>query len=146
MRKPVSGFPTRSDTNRAVQSHKMARALKFRIQEVEGLYNLCSENKGADQLRGYCEADLRLCLRISKKPVFSRRDSFHICGLDSLVLQSKQRKPNTLISLHDSAAHLCLWFFAYDKKSFLVKLGLQNKLKNNTFFSLFVCPMSLLAL
>ena len=26
-----SGFPTRSDTNRAVQSHKMARGLKFRI-------------------------------------------------------------------------------------------------------------------
>ena len=26
-----SGFPTRSDTNRAVQSQKMARSLKFRI-------------------------------------------------------------------------------------------------------------------
>ena len=26
-----SGFPTRSDTNRAVQSQKMARGLKFRI-------------------------------------------------------------------------------------------------------------------
>ena len=25
---------------------------------------LCSENKGADQLRGYREADLRLCFRI----------------------------------------------------------------------------------
>ena len=25
---------------------------------------LCKENKGADQLRGYCEADLRLCFRI----------------------------------------------------------------------------------
>ena len=30
-----------------------------------------SENKGADQLRGYREADLRLCFRICKKPVFS---------------------------------------------------------------------------
>ena len=29
------GFPTRSDTNRAVQPQKMARGLKFRIQEVE---------------------------------------------------------------------------------------------------------------
>ena len=29
------------------------------------------ENKGADQLQGYCEADLRLCFRICKKPVFS---------------------------------------------------------------------------
>ena len=45
----------------------MARDLKFRIKEVEGLYYLCSENKGADQLRG-TEADLRLCFRIFKNP------------------------------------------------------------------------------
>ena len=38
----------------------MARGLKFLIYKVEGLYYLCSENKGADQLRGYREADLRL--------------------------------------------------------------------------------------
>ena len=53
----------------------MARGLKFRIEEVEGLYYPCSENKGADQLRGYREADLRLSFRICKKPVFSRRGS-----------------------------------------------------------------------
>ena len=35
------------------------------------LYYLYSENKGADQLRGDREADLRLCFRICKKPVFS---------------------------------------------------------------------------
>ena len=39
------------------------------------MYYPCSENKDADQLRGYREADLRLCFRISKKPVFSRRGS-----------------------------------------------------------------------
>ena len=61
--------------NRAVQKQKMARDLKFRIKEVEGLYYLilCSENKGADQLCGYHEADLRLCFRICKNPVFSQR-------------------------------------------------------------------------
>ena len=32
----------------------------------------CSENKGADQLCGNREADLRLCFRICIKPVFSR--------------------------------------------------------------------------
>ena len=67
-------FPTRSGTNQAVQSLNMARGLKFRIQKVEGLYYPCSENKSADhadQLRGYREADLRLCFRICKKPVFS---------------------------------------------------------------------------
>ena len=42
--------------------------LKFRIKRVEGLDYLCSENKGADQLRGFREADLRLCFRIFKKP------------------------------------------------------------------------------
>ena len=36
----------------------------------------CSENKGADQLRGYRVADLHLCFRICKKPVFSQRGSF----------------------------------------------------------------------
>ena len=40
------------------------------------MYYPCSENKGADQLRGYREADLRLCFRICKKPVFSRRGSY----------------------------------------------------------------------
>ena len=49
-----SGFPTRFDTNRPVQLQKMARV------EDELLYP-CSENKGADQLRSYCEADLHLC-------------------------------------------------------------------------------------
>ena len=52
---------------RGVQPQKMARGLKFRILEVEGLYYLCIENKGAD---------LRLCFRICKKPVFSRRGSY----------------------------------------------------------------------
>ena len=34
-------------------------------------YYPCSENKGADQLRGYREADLRLCFRIYAKSRFS---------------------------------------------------------------------------
>ena len=68
MRKPVFVV---SDTNRAVQPQKVARDLKFRTEEVEGLYYPCSENKGADQLGGYREADLRLCFRICKNPVFS---------------------------------------------------------------------------
>ena len=42
------------------------------------MYYPCSENKGADQLRGYREADLRLCFRIGKNPVFSRCGSYGI--------------------------------------------------------------------
>ena len=40
------------------------------------MYYPCSENKGADQLRGYREADLCLCFRIGKYPVFSRCGSY----------------------------------------------------------------------
>ena len=45
-----SGFPTKSNTNWPVQPHKQTRSLKFPIKEEEGLYYLCSENKGTDQL------------------------------------------------------------------------------------------------
>ena len=48
MRNLSSGFPTRSDTNQAVQTQKMARGLKFRIKKVKGFHNLCRENKGAN--------------------------------------------------------------------------------------------------
>ena len=48
------------------------------MEEVEGLYYLCSENKGADQLCGYCKADLRLCFCICKRLVFSQRGSFKV--------------------------------------------------------------------
>ena len=40
-------------------------------REVEGPYYPSSENKGADQLRGHREVDLRLCFRVCKKSVFS---------------------------------------------------------------------------
>ena len=63
-------FPNRSDTNRAVQALKIDGGLK------DELYYPCSENKGADQLRSYGEADLRLCCRICIMLVFSWRGSF----------------------------------------------------------------------
>ena len=36
-------FPARYDTNWAVQPQKMARGLKFQINEVEGFYYLCEK-------------------------------------------------------------------------------------------------------
>ena len=62
-----SRFPTRSDINGSVQSQKMVKSLKYRI----------GETKGADQLRSYCESDLRLCFRLCKIPVFSRCGSYY---------------------------------------------------------------------
>ena len=49
------------------------------------MYYPCSENKGADQLRGYREADLRLCFRICRLLVFSRGGSYVVAGIPALV-------------------------------------------------------------
>ena len=79
-------FPTRSDTNWAVQPQKMARGWKFSIWEVEGLYYICSENNDPDQLCGFRAADLCLCFHIYAKSVFSH-DAAHIINV-FLSLQS----------------------------------------------------------
>ena len=68
-------FPNRSDTNRRVQLQKQARSLKFWSEVEEELYYPSSENKGADQLGGYREADLRLCFRLCRLLVFPRGGS-----------------------------------------------------------------------
>ena len=68
--KPTMWFPNRPDTNQAVQAQKKARSLKFRIKVEEELNYPSSENKGADQLRGYREADLRLCFRLCRLLIF----------------------------------------------------------------------------
>ena len=81
-----SRFPTRSDTNRAVQPQRMVRGLNFWIYEEEGLYYQCSENKGADQVCGYRTADLRLCFRLCKKKVFSWRGSYETSYMESFCI------------------------------------------------------------
>ena len=68
--KPTMWFPKRSDINRTVQAQKQARSLKFRIEEEEEEYYPCSENKDAEQLRGYRKADLHLCFRLCRLLVF----------------------------------------------------------------------------
>ena len=67
---------------------------------VEGLFYPYSENKGADQLRGYREADLRLCFRICKKPVFTRRGSNYTC----LIIQ----KVNHYMIVHGFECVFCI--------------------------------------
>ena len=67
MKKPVFGVSDHVRHKPGLYSHRrLLEAL-----EAEGVNYPCSGNKGADQLRGYREADLRLCFRIPKKPVFS---------------------------------------------------------------------------
>ena len=43
------------------------------LEEVEGLYYLCRENKGSDQLHGYHAADLRLGFSHIQKSRFSHK-------------------------------------------------------------------------
>ena len=54
------------------------------------MYYLCSENKGADQLRGYREADLRLCFHICKKLVFSRRGSYNSANVHQSFIMNRK--------------------------------------------------------
>ena len=111
MRKPTFWFQTWSDTNHAVRLQKMARGLKFRIYKVEGLYYLSSKNKGADQLRSYREADLRLCFRICKTLVF-----FHDAAYNSLSVFTQDnshlrhpftQKSRNLCTMSLSVKHFC---------------------------------------
>ena len=60
MRKPVFGISDRFNTNGAVHPQRMARGFKLQM-EVDGLYNLCSEIKGTDQL---CITTQLICIFI----------------------------------------------------------------------------------
>ena len=62
---------------------------------MEGLYYRYSENKGADQLRNYREADLRLCFCICKS--WSSHNKAHMFGLYKELLNKESLS--------------CLWFF-----------------------------------
>ena len=50
------------------------------------MYYPSSENKGADQLRGYREADLRLCFRLCRLLVFPRGGSFSSVSIYRMFL------------------------------------------------------------
>ena len=58
-------------------NRRWLEALKIGLRKL-GDCNIYSENKGADQLRSYCAANLLFCFRICKKPVFSQRGSYDI--------------------------------------------------------------------
>ena len=53
------------------------------------MYYPCSENKDADQLRGYREADLRLCFRPCKLLVFSRTGSNYLDASNGLGIRQR---------------------------------------------------------
>ena len=58
------------------------------------MYYTCSENKGADQLRGYREADLRLCFRICRLLVFSYLKRNKIINRRTIGPENAHLKPD----------------------------------------------------
>ena len=56
---------------------------------MEVLYHQRSENKGADQLRGYCETDLRLCFRIMQIVSFLMTWLIHGKPIEQLFSKSR---------------------------------------------------------
>ena len=65
------------------------------------MYYPCSENKGADQLRGYREADLRLCFRICRLLVFP-------WGGSNIEYTAYTRMPNNIIAATEFAISMGL--------------------------------------
>ena len=96
MRKPTFWFSTWSDIKRALLPQKMARGLKIRIYEVEGLYYPSSGNKDAEHLR---EVDLRLCFPYAKSR-FSHNEAQITCGV------SMGRRDKYLFSLSGRHDHI----------------------------------------
>ena len=90
----------------------MAKGLKLRILEVEGLYYPCSENKGADQLRDYREPDLHLYFRICKKTVFLQRGSYDDFSENKGADQ-----------LHGNGQLICAFVFAYMQNAGFLTMG-----------------------
>ena len=71
------------------------------------MYYPCSESKGADQLHGYREADLRLCLRICKNLVFSG------CGSNVFVCLNSCQGPVVLSIFSRNTVVKRSTFYAY---------------------------------
>ena len=70
VRKPVFGVSNQVTHKSGCTATQDGKRLEISYLGNRGIV-LCSKNKGADQLRGYCEADLRFSFHICKTLVFS---------------------------------------------------------------------------
>ena len=66
------------------------------------MYYPCSENKGADQLRSYCEADLRLCFRLCRLLVFPSDGSNNRYWLLSAYHAATNKLAKSMLLMCDS--------------------------------------------
>ena len=66
--------PTRSDTNRSVQSQNQARSLKFRVKEEEELHRIrVAKTKALISCAVTAQLICGFCFRLCKLLVFSRQ-------------------------------------------------------------------------
>ena len=86
------------------------------------MYYPCSENKGADQLRGDREADLRLCFRPCKLLVFSRTGSYLNRNVSILLMFMCTYSKSLLRYLYSS-----LLSYLHEECSFSGILKLRNQ-------------------
>ena len=79
VRKPVFGVSDQVRHKPGCTTTEDGWTLEIWDLGSERLYYLCSENKGADQLRGYRSADLRLCFSHMQKADFLTTSLILIC-------------------------------------------------------------------
>ena len=115
------GFPARSDTNRPVQSQSKLEAENFGFKKKRELYFPSSENKGADQLHGYREADLHLCFCIMQIVGFTMRRLK--CGMMVFKIHLF-----SLVLVFSDSPLLLLFYFMMMLDSILAKYAVSSLL------------------
>ena len=86
------------------------------------MYYPCSENKGADQLRSYCEADLRLCFRICRLLVFPCTGSFYNFSLLGIIVFTANIKVIIVLRLRSEVLKISATFNLFKRVSMSVRL------------------------
>ena len=86
------------------------------------MYYPSSENKGADQLRSYCEADLRLCFRLGRLLVFPCGGSNFICFDWDLSSHKSLPAPGAICVL------FVLRIIVSDSQQFFSRVGMEPTL------------------
>ena len=81
------------------------------------MYYPSSENKGADQLHGYREADLRLCFRICRLLVFSRGGSFSEDLSERLALKITLNQYVSIDSVSNDPDRFPFWKALHHKEN-----------------------------
>ena len=97
-----SGFPTRSDTNRPVQSQKQARSLKFRFKNKSNCSIHVAKTKALISF-----TDLHLCFRTGKNR-FSQ-DAAHYTTYYTPTL-SRENLLFCHLTLNSLSSYVCIFF------------------------------------